>query len=41
MKSKIFALLLLAGFFAACTQTTCPTYTKENVKKIEKAEKSV
>jgi len=36
----IIVVLFLAGTFA-CTQRTCPTYTKDNVQKIEKSEKGV
>jgi hypothetical protein len=39
MKIRTFiAALVLAGMFAACTQKTCPTYTKDDVKKVEQAE---
>ncbi len=41
MKLKIVALVIFAASFAACTQRTCPTYTKEDVKKIEKPAQSV
>lgn len=36
MKSLI-AILLLCGMFA-CTQRTCPTYTKDQIKKVEQQE---
>jgi len=39
MKIKIaIVALFMVGIFA-CTQRTCPTYTKDNIKKTEKAEK--
>jgi hypothetical protein len=39
MKIKILmALLLLVGMFA-CTQRTCPTYTKDSKPEIQKSEK--
>lgn len=39
MKIKIAIIaLFIVGMFA-CTQRTCPTYTKDDVKKIEKTEK--
>lgn len=41
MKLKIVALALFAALFVACTQRTCPTYTKEDVKKVEKPSRSV
>lgn len=38
MKLKsIIAALLLVGLLAACTQRTCPTYTKDNVKTTQQA----
>ena len=41
MKIKIaIVALLLAGTFA-CTQRTCPTYIKDDVKKTEITEKEV
>ena len=36
LKTLIAALLLLGMF--ACTQRTCPTYTKDELKKVEKTE---
>jgi len=33
------ALLLLVGTFA-CTQRTCPTYTKDDIKKTEQVEQN-
>ena len=42
MKLRAFvAALVLAGMLAACTQKTCPTYTKDNLKKVEQADKDV
>jgi len=41
MKLKIVALVILLASMAACTQRTCPTYTKDSVEKMEKPEKSV
>lgn len=39
MKIKIAVVaLLLFGTFA-CTQRTCPTYTKDTIKKTEKTDK--
>jgi len=39
MKIKIgIVVLFLVGMFA-CTQRTCPTYTKDAIKKIEKTDK--
>jgi hypothetical protein len=39
MKIKIaIVALFMVGMFA-CTQRTCPTYTKDNIKKVEKTEK--
>jgi hypothetical protein len=35
----LIAVLLLVGMFS-CTQRTCPTYTKEDVKKTEQVEKT-
>jgi len=41
MKIKIAIIaLFIVGMFA-CTQRTCPTYTKDDIKKIEKTEKDV
>lgn len=41
MKVKLaIAVLFLVGMFS-CTQRTCPTYTKDNLQKIEKAEERV
>ena len=36
---KIIAALILIGMLAACTQRTCPTYTKDSLKKMEQTEK--
>lgn len=33
---KIVAFILLAGFVSACSQYTCPTYTKKDAPKVEK-----
>ncbi len=41
MKLKIVALVILLASMAACTQRTCPTYTKDTIKKVEKPSKSV
>jgi len=39
MKIKIaIVALFMVGMFA-CTQRTCPTYTKDDVKKTEQADK--
>jgi hypothetical protein len=35
----LVAALLLIGMFS-CTQRTCPTYTKDDVKKTEQIEKT-
>lgn len=36
MKVKsLIAALILAGLFVACTQRTCPTYTKDHVKTVQ------
>ncbi len=41
MKIKILIIaVLIAGTFA-CTQRTCPTYTKDGQQKVEKPEKKV
>lgn len=41
MKLKItIVALFLVGMFA-CTQRTCPTYTKDDVKKVERTEQEV
>jgi hypothetical protein len=37
----IVAAVILAGMIAACTQKTCPTYTKDNVNKTEQADRKV
>jgi len=36
-KLRIIALLLALGVFgiSACAQKTCPTYTKDNMQKLE------
>ena len=41
MKLKIVAFVILIASMAACTQRTCPTYTKDSIKKVEKPAKSV
>ncbi len=41
MKLKIVALVIFLASLGACTQRTCPTYTKDSIKKIEKPTKSV
>lgn len=33
---KVAAFILLAAFVASCSQYTCPTYAKKEVKKTEK-----
>lgn len=39
MKIKIaIVALFMVGMFA-CTQRTCPTYTKDDIKKVEQADK--
>ena len=39
MKIKIaIVALFMVGMFA-CTQRTCPTYTKDDIKKTEQADK--
>jgi len=30
---KVVALVALVGFLASCSQYTCPTYSKKEVKK--------
>jgi hypothetical protein len=35
----LIAFLLLLGMFA-CTQRTCPTYTKDKIKKAEQTEQA-
>jgi len=35
----LIAMLLLVGMFA-CTQRTCPTYTKDKIKKTEQTEQT-
>lgn len=41
MKVKLaIVVLFLVGVFS-CTQRTCPTYTKDSVQKVEKAEEGV
>ncbi len=37
MKKSLVAILLLLGMFA-CTQRTCPTYTKDQINKVEQQE---
>ncbi len=39
IKITIVALFLIGSF--ACTQRTCPTYTKDSVKKTEQTDKEV
>lgn len=41
MKVKIAVLALFLFTIAACTQRTCPTYTKDNVNKTKKTEEKV
>jgi hypothetical protein len=36
MKLKLFVVVVLIAGTMACTQTTCPTYTKDTIKKVEK-----
>ncbi len=36
MKLKLFVVVLLIAVTTACTQRTCPTYTKDSIKKVEK-----
>jgi hypothetical protein len=38
MKSRIFLAFAVVGLLSACTQYTCPTYAKKDVKKAEKQE---
>ncbi len=38
VKIAIVALFMISMF--ACTQRTCPTYTKDTIKKTEKTEKT-
>lgn len=33
---KVLALVALVGLLASCSQYTCPTYAKKEVKKAEK-----
>ncbi len=37
---KVVAFVLLLAFMSACSQYTCPTYSKKDVKK-EAAEKRI
>ena len=39
MKIKVLLVAICIGCMLACTQKTCPTYTKDDVKKTENAEK--
>ena len=41
MKIKIVILVLFMTGMFACTQRTCPTYTKEDIKKTEQRDKEV
>lgn len=38
LKIAIVALFMLGSF--ACTQRTCPTYTKDSIKKTDKTEQN-
>lgn len=40
MKLKLLTVVFFVCAIAACTQKTCPTYTKDNVKEIEQVEKN-
>jgi hypothetical protein len=39
IKIAIVAVFMICSF--ACTQRTCPTYTKDEIKKTEKTEEKV
>jgi hypothetical protein len=41
MKIKILIIALFAVGTFSCMQRTCPTYTKDDVKKVEKTEQDV
>ena len=41
MKTKLLIALILLVGVVSCTQRTCPTYTRDSIKKIEKPEKTV
>ena len=41
MKVKIAIIALFLVGTLACTQRTCPTYTKDDLKKTEKTDKEV
>jgi len=41
MRTLLAALLLLMITFASCTQRTCPTYTKDDVKENQSKEERV
>ncbi len=41
MKITFVALALFLLSFGACTQKTCPTYTKDSIKKTETAVKDL
>ena len=41
MKIKLLIIAFCLCNILACTQYTCPTYTKDEVKKTEKTEKEV
>jgi hypothetical protein len=38
---KIVALVLLAGFVSACSQYTCPTYSKKEAPKKVETERKI
>lgn len=40
MKAKYLLIAMVVVFLASCTQRTCPTYAKEDVKK-DKTERTV
>lgn len=41
MKVKLAAIVLLVAFVSACTQRTCPTYAKKDIKPEVNTEKVV
>ena len=41
MKLKLIAITFFLFALGACTQKTCPTYTKDNVKETQKVEQNV
>jgi hypothetical protein len=41
MKLKLIAITFFLFALGACTQKTCPTYTKDNVKEIQNVEQNV